>query len=60
MKQNINKKTSDIEKFSSTDLTDSAQEKSLPLNNIARKNKELQQEQTRYINRMLEAYGDCV
>lgn len=60
MKQNINKKTSGLEKFSSADLTDSAQEKNLLLNNMARKNIELQQEQTRYINRMLEAYGDCV
>ncbi len=59
MKQNINKNSSDIEKFTSTSLADSDKEKSLPSNNIARKNKELQQ-QARYLNRMLEAYGDCV
>jgi hypothetical protein len=60
MKQNINKNSSELEEFTGTNLADSIQEKSLPPNNIARKNKELQQEQTRYLNRMLEAYGDCV
>lgn len=60
MKQDINKNSSDIEKFIGTNLADSVQKKSLPPNDMAQKNKDLQQEQTRYVNRMLEAYGDCV
>ncbi len=59
MKQNINKNSSDREKFTSASLADSVQEKSLPPDDMAQKNKELQQ-QTRYLNRVLEAYGDCV
>ena len=59
MKQNINKHSSDSEKFTSANLVDSVQEKSLSADAMAQKNKELQQ-QARYLNRVLEAYGDCV
>jgi hypothetical protein len=60
MKQNINKNSSDREKFTSANLASSVQDKSLSPDDMAQKNKELQQEQTRYLNRVLEAYGDCV
>lgn len=60
MKDNMDKNSSDIEKFTSTHLTGSLQAESFSANNIAQRNKELQQEQTRYVNRVLEAYGDCV
>lgn len=59
MKQNINKNLSNIEKFTSAHLADSVQEKSLSPEDMAQRNKELQQ-QARYLNRVLEAYGDCV
>lgn len=59
MKQNINKNSSDSEKFTSANLVDSIQEKSFPPDDMAQKNKELQQ-QARHLNRVLEAYGDCV
>jgi hypothetical protein len=60
MKQNIDKSSSDREKFTSADLASSVQEKGLPPDGMAQKNKELQQKQARYVNRVLEAYGDCV
>jgi hypothetical protein len=57
--QNINKNSSVRENFTSADLADSVQVKSFLPDDIAQKNKELQQ-QARYLNRVLEAYGDCV
>lgn len=59
MKQNINKNTFNMQKLSSANLVESIQEKTLPPEDMSQKNKELQQ-QAKYLNRVLEAYGDCV
>jgi hypothetical protein len=60
MKQNINKNSSDSEKFTNANLANSLQERSLPPDDMAQKNKELKHERARYLNRMLEACCDCV
>lgn len=59
MKQNVIKNLSNMEKFSGANLADNTQEKSFPSDATTQKNQELQQ-QARYLNRVLEAYGDCV
>jgi hypothetical protein len=59
MKQHINKSASNIQKLLSANLDESIQEKSLPLDDMPQSNMDLQQ-QARYLNRALEAYGDCV
>jgi hypothetical protein len=60
MKQNMNKNSPNRDKFTSVNLANSIQEKSLSIDDMTQKNKELQQKQTLYLNRVLEAYGDCV
>lgn len=60
MEQNINKNSSDREQYNRMNMADSVQVNSLSPDDMAQKNKERQQEQTRYLNRILEAYGDCV
>jgi len=58
MKKFIN--SSEIENLIATNSTNSIQEKCLTTDDITKKNKELQHEQARYLNRVLEAYCDCV
>jgi len=58
MKKYIN--SSESENLVAINLTNSIQEKCLTSDDITKKNKELQHEQSRYLNRVLEAYCDCV
>jgi len=43
-----------------SNLDDSVEDKKLPSANKVQNNSDLQKEQTLYLNRFLEAYGDCV
>lgn len=60
MKRNLNKSSSNPERSTSVYLTDSIQGEILLPVSTAQKNNELQQGQAQYLNRLLEAYGDCV
>lgn len=60
MKENTDKKSLSIEQLTSTHLTGGLQEGSISAKNIVQRNQERQQEQARYVSRVLEAYGDCV
>lgn len=59
MNQTINHNASDFEAFNISNANNHSEEKSLSLDEKAQKKIELQL-QSRYLNRVLEAYGDCV
>lgn len=60
MKQNIDKNSSDSKIFTRSNLDDNVDDIKFSSANIAQNNSELQNKQTLYLNRFLEAYGDCV
>lgn len=60
MKRNLNKNSSNPEISTRVYLTDSIQEEILLPVGTVQKNNDLQQGQAQYLNRLLEAYGDCV
>lgn len=59
MDQSINKTTSNCEVFNISNVTDNVEEKCLSLGKNTQQDKECQQ-QASYLNRVLEAYSDCV
>lgn len=60
MKHNVNLNTTCNEKLGGFSINEGAQEKNASKLRLEDKNSAAQQAQTRYVNRFLEAYCDCV